>query len=332
MPDGNAGEIEEVEIEKIDPFPDHPYKVKDDADMEELVKSIKAQGVISPCIVRKKKEGRFELIAGHRRMHACRILGITKLRCIVLDIAREDATVLMVESNFQRSSLLPSEKAFAYKMRLDAMRGRIHRMKINEKKGQNYNGAPAGEQIEKAEKLLQDSYGDIMASLDPRNKKRDIVSPVGTQINRSTDLISADTGDSKNQIYRYIRLTHLVPELLDLVDEGRIGMRPAVELSYLELKQKDVYECIRLQECTPTHAQTIRMRRMYDAGDLTKEAIIGIMMEEKPNQHDRIILDGEKLKGLFPKNLPEARRADYVRAAMEHYRRYLDRKAKGKER
>lgn len=335
--DAKLKKIEEIPLSKIDPFPDHPYKVLDDEDMENLVESIRAKGVITPCMVRQKKDGRYELVSGHRRKRACEILGMHTMRCEVVELSKEEAVIMMVESNFQRSRVLPSEKAFAYKMRLDAMKLHISRMRENQKQGRNFGGKPVEPQLEKARDHLVRSYGmsqeEVSRIGDSESRKNhDAVSPLGTRVNRSTDFITADTGDSKNQIYRYIRLTELIPEILDLVDEGRIALRPAVELSYLEHMQRPVYECIQMEQCTPTYAQAIRMRKMYQDGNLTKEAVMAIMMEEKPNQKERIVLSGERFKNLFPKNLPVYKREDYVAAAMEHYGRYLARKERDQER
>ena len=310
--DAKLKKIEEIPLSEIDPFPDHPYKVKDDEDMEALIESIRVQGIITPCTVRmKKKEGRYELISGHRRMRACEILGIPTLRCEVMELTKEEATILMVESNFQRTQILPSEKAFAYKMRMQAMRQHILRLR---QRGMPVADAYAGM---KSKEILEAAQG---------------VSPVGTRGNRTTDLISAETGDSKNQIYRYIRLTELIPELLDMVDEGKIAFRPAVELSYLEQWQHTVLECIEMEQCTPSLSQAMRMKKMFQEGTLTKEAIHGIMLEEKANQKERISFRADRFAPLFPKNLPAYRREDYVVAALEHYGKYLARKDRDQER
>jgi len=277
--DAKLKRIYEIPLEEIDPFPDHPYKVRDDDDMINLVESIRKHGVMTPAAVRKKEDGRYELISGHRRMRACELLGISALRCEVLDMSRDEAVVMMVESNYQRSTILPSEKAFAYKMRLDAMK------RLPGRPGKN-------------------------------------LSPVGTQL-RSDEQLAQEVGDSRNQIQRYIRLTELIPELLDMVDEGQIALRPAVELSYIpKLKQGEIWQCIEEEQCTPSHAQTIRMRRMHEEGKLTPEAIEAIMLEEKPNQRERIVLRGERFTSLFPPDLPVSKREDYVAAAMEFYGRH----------
>ena len=250
--DAKLSKIRDIPLELIDDFPDHPFKVRDDEDMIQLVESVKERGVITPATVRQKEDGRYELISGHRRKRACELAGFEALRCEVVDLDRDAATVLMVESNYQRSQILPSEKAFAYKMRLEAMK-------------------------------RQGQRSDLTSS------------PVGTKFDRSSEAITEETGDSRNQIHRYIRLTNLVPELLDLVDEGKIKMRPAVELSYLdEDSQRAVVDEIDLNQCTPSHDQTIRMRKFFTDGKLTPEVVSAIMGEEKPNQREKIVLRGDK--------------------------------------
>ena len=282
--DAKLKRIYEIPLEEIDPFPDHPYKVRDDDDMINLVESIRSQGVMTPAAVRKKEDSRYELISGHRRMRACELLGIPALRCEVLDMSRDEAVVMMVESNYQRSTILPSEKAFAYKMRLDAMK-----------------------------------------RLPGRPSKNNLTPVVSNKI-RSNEELGSEVGESREQIRRYIRLTELIPELLDMVDEGQIALRPAVELSYIpKLKQGEIWQCIEEEQCTPSHAQTIRMRKMYDEGKLTPEAIEAIMTEEKPNQKEKIVLKGERFKRLFPPDLPMSKREDYIAAAMEYYGRHRQR-------
>ena len=277
--------IRDIPLELIDDFPDHPFKVRDDEDMMQLVESVKERGVITPATVRQKEDGRYELISGHRRKRACELAGFEALRCEVVDLDRDAATVLMVESNYQRSQILPSEKAFAYKMRLEAMKRQGQRSDLT-------------------------------------------LSPVGTKFDRSSEAITEETGDSRNQIHRYIRLTNLVQELLDLVDEGKIKMRPAVELSYLdEDSQRAVVDEIDLNQCTPSHDQTIRMRKFFTEGKLTPEAVSAIMSEEKPNQREKIVLRGDKVRSLIPKNIPVSQTEDYVVKALEHYSRFLRQRA-----
>ena len=280
--------IRDIPLELIDDFPDHPFKVRDDEDMQQLVESIKERGVITPATVRQKEDGRYELISGHRRKRASELAGFETLRCEVVDLNRDEATILMVESNFQRSQILPSEKAFAYKMRLEAMKRQAGR---------------------------------------PSKENSDPVGPnlIGT---RSNSLLAEETGDSTSQIKRYVRLTNLVPELLEFVDEGRIKMRPAVELSYLDEDcQRDVVDEIDLNDATPSHDQTIRMRKLFNEGNLTTEAIHAVMSEEKPNQKEKIVLRGDRVRQLIPKNIPVSQTEDFVCKALEHYNKFLRNRA-----
>ena len=282
--DAKLSKIRDIPLELIDDFPDHPFKVRDDEDMIQLVESVKERGVITPATVRQKEDGKYELISGHRRKRACELAGFEALRCEVVDLDRDAATVLMVESNYQRSQILPSEKAFAYKMRLEAMKRQA--------------GRPS----------------------------KDNLVPVGLNFSRVE--LSEQSGESQTQIQRYIRLTNLVPELLDLVDEGKIKMRPAVELSYLdEDSQRAVVDEIDLNQCTPSHDQTIRMRKFFTDGKLTPEVVSAIMGEEKPNQREKIVLRGDKVRSLIPKNIPVSQTEDYVVKALEHYSRFLRQRA-----
>ena len=277
--------IRDIPLELIDDFPDHPFKVRDDEDMMQLVESVKERGVITPATVRQKEDGRYERVSGHRRKRACELAGFETLRSEIVDLNRDEATILMVESNFQRSEILPSEKAFAYKMRLEAMKRQAGR---------------------------------------PRKEN---VSPVGTNL-RTDEQIAQETGDSRNQIHRYVRLTNLVPELLEFVDEGRIKMRPAVELSYLDEDcQRDVVDEIDLNDATPSHDQTIRMRKLFNEGNLTTEAIHAVMSEEKPNQKEKIVLRGDRVRQLIPKNIPVSQTEDFVCKALEHYNKFLRNRA-----
>ena len=329
--DAKLKRIFEIPIDQIDPFPDHPFKVRDDEDMQNLIESIRAQGVLTPCMVRKKKDGRYELISGHRRKRACELLGMDTLRCEIVELSKDEATIIMAESNFQRSTILPSEKAFAYKMRLDAMKMLVSRMVENQKKGRNFGGEPVGPQLEKAREHLVNSYGvseEYVGNLgNADSRKHDHGGPVGHLPNgsKSRDLVAMEVGESVTQIRRYIRLTELIPELLDLVDEGKIGVRPAVELSYLGHRQRDVLEAIEMEQCTPTHEQAKRMRRLYEEQKLTPEAIEAIMMEQKGNQKERIVLRGDRFSRLFPPDLPMSKREDYIAAAMEYYGRHRER-------
>ena len=286
--DAKLSKIRDIPLELIDDFPDHPFKVRDDEDMIQLVESVKERGVITPATVRQKEDGRYELISGHRRKRACELAGFEALRCEVVDLDRDAATVLMVESNYQRSQILPSEKAFAYKMRLEAMNRQAGRPRKE-------NPTP------------------VVSDLDGQ---------------RTNEILGNEVGESREQIRRYIRLTNLVPELLDLVDEGKIKMRPAVELSYLdEDSQRAVVDEIDLNQCTPSHDQTIRMRKFFTDGKLTPEVVSAIMGEEKPNQHEKIVLRGDKVRSLIPKNIPVSQTEDYVVKALEHYSRFLRQRA-----
>lgn len=281
--EAKLAKIRDIPISEIDDFPDHPFKVRDNEDMLQLVESIKERGVITPATVRQKEDGRYELISGHRRKRASELAGFETLRCEVVDLTREEATILMVESNFQRSQILPSEKAFAYKMRLEAMK-------------------------------RQGQRSDLTSS------------PLATKSGqgRSDTELAEQVGESKDTIRRYIRLTELVPELLEYVDEGRIKMRPAVELSYLdEDSQRDVVDEIDLNDATPSHAQTIKMRKFFDEGKLTTEVISSIMSEEKPNQREKIVLRGDRVRQLIPKSVPLNQTEEFVCKALEHYNRFL---------
>lgn len=281
--DAKLKRIYDIDLLDIDPFPDHPFKVQDDEDMMNLAESIRTNGVLTPATVRRKEDGRYELLSGHRRYRACQLAGLDSLRCEVVDMNRDEATIFMVESNFQRTKILPSEKAFAYKMRLEAMK-------------------------------RQGNRSDLTSS------------PLATKSGRSDTELGEMVGESKDQIRRYIRLTELIPELLEMVDEGEIAMRPAVELSYIpKLKQGEIWQRIEMEQCTPSHAQAIRMRRLSDEGKLTPEVIEAIMIEEKPNQKERIVLRGDRFKSLFPPDLPISKREDYVAAAMEFYGRHRQR-------
>ena len=281
--DEKLSKIRDIPLTEIDDFPDHPFKVRDDEDMAQLVESVKERGVITPATVRQKEDGRYELISGHRRKRACELAGFETLRCEVVDLNRDEAIILMVESNYQRSQILPSEKAFAYKMRLEAMKRQGQRTDLTSR-------------------------------------------PVGNKL--SVTQVADEVGDSERQIHRYVRLTNLVPELLDYVDEGRIKLRPAVELSYLdEDSQRDVVDEIDLNDATPSHDQTIRMRKFFDDGKLTTEAIQAIMSEEKPNQKEKIVLRGDRVRQLIPKNVPVSQTEDFVCKALEHYNKYLKQRA-----
>lgn len=280
--DAKLEKIRDIPLDLIDDFPDHPFHVRDDEDMVQLVESIKANGVLTPAVLRQKEDGRYEIVSGHRRKRACELAGLTTLRSEIKDLTRDEAIVYMVESNFQRTTILPSEKAFAYKMRLEAIKRQ-------------------GQRTDLTSATLLQKLGKT-----------------------SREIIAENSGESHEQVRKYIRLTNLIPELLQLVDEGRIKMRPAVELSYLdEDSQRDVALQIDINDCTPSHDQTIRMRKMFESGKLTTEVVEAIMSEEKPNQWERIVLHGDRVRSLIPKSVKLKDTEDYVCKALEHYRRYL---------
>jgi len=256
------------------------------------VQSVKDRGIIVPITLRRKEDGRYEIVSGHRRRKACELAGMESIRAEINDLTRDEAIILMVESNLQRSVILPSEKAFSYKMRLDAMR--------------RMPGRPSKENLR----------------------------PVGADLIgvRSDDLLADQSPDSSRQIQRYIRLTELIPTLLDVVDEGRIGMRPAVELSYLSKdEQSALADVMSYMDCTPSHDQAIRMRKMSEDGKLTPEAIEAIMGEAKPNQREKISFRADRLRQYIPKNISPSQTEDYVMKALEHYSRYLEQVKKRNE-
>lgn len=272
--------IYDIPIDLIDDFPDHPFKVKMDEDMEQLVESVKERGLITPVTLRPKEDGRYEIVSGHRRKKACEIAGLSFVKADVKDMTRDEAIILMVESNLQRSVILPSEKAFSYKMRYEALKRQ------------------AGTRT--------DLTGD---PLEPRL--------------RTSEMVGKDVSESASQIKRYIRLTELIPELLDLVDEGKIALRPAVELSYLtqdeqELVNRSIYEL----DCTPSHAQTIRMRKFSEEGRLSDAVIESIMQEEKPNQKEKIHIHYGQVKQYIPESVPFENAEDYIVKALAFYQKY----------
>lgn len=277
--------IRDIPLDQIDDMPNHPYKVRMDEDMDALTESVRTYGIITPVILRKKEDGRFECAAGHRRRKAAELAGHTTIRAEVREMTRDEAIIFMVDSNLQRTTIMPSEKAFSYKMRLEAMKRQA--------------GRP------------------------PKN-----YSPVGNNFAGATssELMAEETGESKNQIFRYIRLTNLVPELLDMVDEGRIAFRPAVELSYLtDQEQRDLLETISYEDATPSLAQAIKMKEFSKAGKLNADVILSIMCERKPNQAEKISFRTERLKPFLPKNITPKETEDYVLKALEHYHRYRER-------
>ena len=264
----------------ISDFPNHPFKVKQDEAMAEMVDSVKQYGVLVPALVRPKADGGYEMVAGHRRKCAATLAGITEMPCIVRNLTDDEATIIMVDSNLQRETILPSEKAFAYKMKLEAMKRQAGRPK---------NSAP----------------------LEPNLK--------GT---RSNEELASSSPDSRSQIQRYIRLTELIPTVLDMVDNGKIAFRPAVELSYLSKEQQQsLYDTMECEDCTPSLAQAIKMKDFSRDGKLTEEVILSIMQEEKPNQREQFKMPKERISKYFAPGTPAQRIEDTIIKALELYRR-----------
>ena len=278
--------IRDIPISEIDEFPDHPFKVLMDEDMEQLVESIKRNGVMTPATVRLKEDGRYELISGHRRKKACELAGLETLKCEVKELTRDEAIIVMVESNLQRSVILPSEKAFAYKMRLEAMNRQA--------------GRPS-----------KDNLTPMVSDLDTT---------------RTNEKLGKEVGESREQIRRYIRLTELVPEILQMVDERQIAFRPAVEISYLtEEQQYTLLEAMEYNDATPSLAQAIKMKKYNQDGKLTSEVIQSIMEEEKPHQKEQPAFRDERIIKLIPKTVPRGQETDFVVKALEFYNRHLQR-------
>ena len=284
--EAQLSKIRDIPISEIDEFPDHPFKVLMDEDMEQLVESIKRNGVMTPATVRLKEDGRYELISGHRRKKACELAGLETLKCEVKELTRDEAIIVMVESNLQRSVILPSEKAFAYKMRLEAMNRQA--------------GRPS-----------KDNLTPMVSDLDTT---------------RTNEKLGKEVGESREQIRRYIRLTELVPEILQMVDERQIAFRPAVEISYLtEEQQYTLLEAMEYNDATPSLAQAIKMKKYNQDGKLTSEVIQSIMEEEKPNQKEKPAFRDERITKLIPKTVPKGQETDFVVKALEFYNRHLQR-------
>ena len=274
--------IRDIPLSEIDEFPDHPFKVLMNEDMEQLVESVKRNGVMTPATVRLKEDGRYELISGRRRKKACELAGLETLKCEVKELTRDEAIIVMVESNLQRSVILPSEKAFAYKMRLEAM--------------------------------------------DRQGKRSDLTSTPVVSKSRSNEELADKVGESREQIRRYIRLTELVPEILQMVDDRQIAFRPAVEISYLtEEQQYTLLEAMGYNDATPSLAQAIKMKKFMQEGKLTDEIIQSIMEEEKPNQKEKPAFCDERITKLIPKSVPRGQETDFVVKALEFYNRHLQR-------
>ena len=283
--EAGLSKIRDIPLSQIDEFPDHPFKVLMNEDMEQLVDSIKRNGVMTPAAVRQKEDGRYELISGHRRKKACELAGLETLKCEVKELTRDEAIIIMVESNLQRSTILPSEKAFAYKMRLEAMNRQGQRADLTS--------------VENQQKLVGKT---------------------------SRQLLSEKTGESQDKIRAYIRLTELVPEILQMVDERQIAFRPAVEISYLtEEQQYSLLEAMGYNDATPSLAQTIKMKKFSQEGKLTSDVIESIMEEEKPNQREKPQFKDERITKLIPKNVPKGQESDFVVKALEFYNRHLSR-------
>ena len=277
--------IFDIPLTEIDDFPDHPFKVRLDEDMEQLIESVKSRGVITPITLRRKEDGRYEIVSGHRRRKACELAGLATVPAEIKELTRDEAIILMVESNLQRSVILPSEKAFSYKMRLEAMKRQGQRTDL--------------------------TCGPVDHKLEGM---------------KSRDVIAESTNDSARQVSRYIRLTELIPEILDKVDAGRIALRPAVELSYLNDKeQQDLLPAMELADATPSHAQAIKMRQFSQDGKLTPEVIESIMYEEKPNQKEKVSIRYEDARKYIPSSVPYKDTGAFILKALEYYHRHLER-------
>lgn len=283
----------EIPISEIRDFPDHPYKVKDDEAMFELVESIRTRGLIQPVLVRPVEDGKYEMVSGHRRKRAFELANIEKIPARVQELTKDEAILSMVDSNLQRDEILPSEKAFAYKMRLEAMNRQGQRTDLT--------STPTVEKLSGKDALSVTALGN-------------------------------EVGESREQVRRYIRLTNLIPALLNLVDEKIIAMRPAVEISYLSTDaQRWIFEAIEFNDCTPSHAQTLRMRKFADQGKLSKDVIDTIMDEEKPNQKEKSPFRDDRITSHIPKNVPKEKHCEFVIKAVDYYTRVLQ-KQRDKER
>ena len=282
----------DIPVKDIRDFPNHPYHVKDDESMMELVESVKTYGLLQPVLVRPLEDGTYEMVSGHRRKRACELAGIEKISARVIELSMDDAILMMVDSNLQRDEILPSEKAFAYKMRLEAMNRQGKRVDLT--------CAPVEHKLQGV---------------------------------KSRDVLAEAVGESREQVRRYIRLTELIPALLTLVDEKRIALRPAVELSYLPKEAQEwIAESIDYLDATPSHAQTIKMRKFQEQGKLTQEVVESIMDEEKPNQREKPVFRDKRITNLIPKSVPLAQQSDYVVKALEFYNRHLQRKRESPDR
>ena len=267
---------------EISDFPNHPFKVRMDEEMQQMAESVKEHGVLVPVLVREKPGGGYEMVAGHRRKRAAELAELSEIPCIVRNLTDDEAIIVMVDSNLQREKILPSEKAFAYKMKLDAMKRQAGRPSKE-------NGVPVGHH---------------------------------SVVGKSRELLAADSPDSNTQIQRYIRLTYLLPEMLDMVDDGKIALRPAVELSYLaEKEQHFLLDTMFSEDCTPSHAQAIKMRKFSQEGKLNPDVILSIMQEEKPNQKEQIKIPKERISRYFAPGTPAQKIEDTIVKALELYRK-----------
>ena len=287
--DAKLKKIYEIPLEEIDEFPDHPFKVLDDEDMMNLAESVRERGIITPATLRKKEDGRYEILSGHRRKRACELAGLDTLRSEVVEMERDAAVIFMVDSNLQRTTILPSEKAFSYKMRLEAMKR--------------------------------------------QGRRTDLTSdPLGPKLRTNVQLAN-EVSESATQIKSYIRLTELIPELLEKVDQGEIALRPAVDISYLpEDIQRSLLDTIEMEQCTPSYAQTRRMRTLLAEGKLTDEAIYAIMQEEKPNQKEKFTISASKIEKVLPQSVKASQREDFILKAIDYYAKHLQRKKEERER
>ncbi len=278
----NREVVMEIPLDEISDFPDHPFKVRQDDAMAELVESVRQRGVLLPGLVRPKPAGGYEMVSGHRRKLASIMAERATMPCVVRELSDDDAVIIMVDSNLQREKVLPSEKAFAYKMKLEAMKRK------------------QGERTDLTSATVLQKYEGMT----------------------SREILAQQSGESHEQIRKYIRLTNLIPEVLDIVDEGRIALRPAVELSYLaEEEQRSLLDTMECEDCTPSHAQAIKMRKFAEAGNLTDEVILSIMQEEKPNQKEQFRMPKERIAKYFPAGTPAQKMEDTIVKALELYRK-----------
>ena len=282
----NLEKVIEVKITDITDFPNHPFKVKDDDEMDKMRQSVEQYGVVHPILVRPTKDGKYEMISGHRRKRASELANKETIPCIVRNLSDDEATIIMVDSNMQREEILPSEKAFAYKMKLEAL---------------GHQG-----------KSTELTSGQVVRKLE------------------TADIIGKENDESGRQVRRYIRLTELIPELLEMVDDKKIAFNPAVEISYLdEDNQYALLDCIEYSDATPSHAQAIVMKKLFQSGELDADKIDDILSEEKPNQKQKIKFDNDRIRNVLPKNIEEPKIEDFVVKAIEHYSKYLRQREMG---